>query len=84
MFHSSDLTQALDTPALNPAHHNEVSEGSDTGRLDIGPAFIETTSSHEGGIGSRALAGCFRKTQQRDSRTPTWLLSAAGGNTEPA
>jgi hypothetical protein len=24
------------------------------------------------------------QTQQRDSRTPAWLLSAAGGNTEPA
>jgi hypothetical protein len=24
------------------------------------------------------------QTQQRDSWTPAWLLSAAGGNTEPA
>ena len=24
------------------------------------------------------------RLQQRDSRTPAWLLSAAGGNTEPA
>ena len=26
----------------------------------------------------------FGQTQQRDSRTPAWLLSAAGGNTELA
>jgi hypothetical protein len=47
MFHSSDLTQALDTPALT-RHITMRCQGSDTGRLDIGPAFIETTTSGRG------------------------------------
>ena len=38
------------------------------------------------GLGTeRALrAAASGQTQQRASRTPAWLLSAAGGNTEPA
>ena len=34
--------------------------------------------------GSNLAPAAYGQTQQRDSRTPAWLLSAAGGNTELA
>jgi hypothetical protein len=41
-------------------------------------------SSHDSTRSAPPLAAAVGQTQRRDSRTPAWLLSAAGGNTELA
>ena len=85
---ASELRTASCDPHRQTRFARQAHKATANTRRDLDPPgasqAIESCKRQSSSAGAGSLTAGIGQTQQRDSRTPARLLSAAGGNTELA